>query len=124
MQNVDPEVFYKQLKKMNSYLPYFPYSDAQERALGLAEDKIINILDAAKPIDWHVTMLTQGKQPEEFIKPEDLVEFLKQLYSAEKISKALKATLQKDKDSNKDGKTKCRSNKWKQELHVSSRKHC
>ena len=47
MQNVDPEVFYKQLKKMNSFLPYFLCSDVQERPTGLAEDEIINILDAA-----------------------------------------------------------------------------
>ena len=46
MQNVDPEVFYKQLKKLNSYLPYFPCSDTQEHTLELAEDKIINILDS------------------------------------------------------------------------------
>ena len=58
MQNVDPEVFYERLKKMNSYLPYFPCSDVQERPTGLAEDEIIDILDAAKPIDWHVTMLS------------------------------------------------------------------
>ena len=76
MQNVDLKVFYKQLKKMNSYLPYFLCLDVQEHPTGLAEDKIIDILDTAKPIDWHVTMLSQGKQPEEFRKPEDLVEYL------------------------------------------------
>ena len=115
MQNVDPEVFYERLKKMNSYLPYFPCSDVQERPTGLAEDEVIDILDAAKPIDWHVTMLSQGKRPEEFVKPEDLVEYLKQLYSAEKISKALKAGLRKDNDSEDDGKAKRGNKKRKRE---------
>ena len=107
MQNVDPRVFYERLTKINSYLPYFPCSDVQERPTGLAEDKIIDILDAAKPIDWHVTMLSQGKQPEEFGKPEDLVEYLKQLYSTEKISKVLKAGLWKDNDSDNNRDNTC-----------------
>ena len=99
IEDRNPEVFFDRLKEMNRYLPYFPYRDDQNPPDTLPEDEIMDILDRAKKIDWHVTMLSQGRRPESFDNAEGLVEYLKQLYAADKLAKAIKGGPTRSKDS-------------------------
>jgi hypothetical protein len=75
MGDKNPETFYDRLKKMNSYLPYFPTKDGQPKYHELPEDELIDILDRSNKIEWHLTMLSQGKQPDNFETPEEMVEY-------------------------------------------------
>ena len=100
IEDKNPEVFYDRLKELNRYLPYFPYRDGQAPPDTLPEDEIMDILDRAKKIDWHVTMLSQGRRPESFEDAESLVEYLKQLYAADKLAKAISGS-EKSKDKRK-----------------------
>ena len=89
----NPEVFFDRLKELNEFLPYFPVPFENGTIVGpqvLPDDEIMDIVDAAKPEDWHITMLSQGKRPDLFDDPESLVDYLKQLWQAEKLHKSLK----------------------------------
>ena len=47
MGNMEPDYFYKHLKKINSYLPYFPYKDGMGTFKTLEEDELICHSDSA-----------------------------------------------------------------------------
>ena len=102
MGDMGPDYFYKSLKKINSYLPYFPYKDRMGPFKTLEEDNLIDIIDQAKKDEWHITMLLQGKRPDDYLTVEEYMEYLKQLYAADKISKLLqlekKSKKQKDRE--------------------------
>ena len=102
MDNMNPEHFYERLKKINSYIPYFPYRDGHPKPSELAADEIVDIIDSAKSIDWHIIMLSQGKRPEEFESADELIEYLKQLYAADKISRAVNGENGKKRKSETD----------------------
>ena len=89
MGDMEPDYFYEHLKKINSYLLYFPYKDGMGTFKTLEEDELIDIIDKAKKNKWHITMLSQGKRPDDYPMAEEYMEYLKQLYAADKISKLL-----------------------------------
>src|SRR5487761_2642506 len=53
--------FGKRLMELNKYFPYFPVDDPDSDGLtphkGLPDDELNDILDRAKPLTWHLTML-------------------------------------------------------------------
>ena len=79
----------------------------------LEVDELIDILDFAKPIHWHVKMLAQGKKPHSFETTEEAVEYYKQMYDSDKLERRLLGTtVEKDEDSKPVAKKK---NKRKRE---------
>ena len=55
--------FTQRLKQLNSYLPYFPKKADGTKREPLDEDQLIDILNRAKPNDWHATMLGADIDP-------------------------------------------------------------
>ena len=55
--------FTQRLKQLNSYLPYFPKKHDGTKREPLDEDQLIDILNRAKPNDWHATMLGADIDP-------------------------------------------------------------
>ena len=102
MGDMEPDYFYERLKKINSYLPYFPYKDRMGTFKTLEEDELIDIIDQAKKDEWHITMLSQGKRPDDYPTTEVYMEYLKQLYAADKISKLLSPEKKSDKQKERD----------------------
>ena len=49
--------FASRLRSMNNYLSYFPTTGDGSAPTPLSEDELIDILDRAKPIAWHMAML-------------------------------------------------------------------
>ena len=91
----------------------------------LEEDELMDILDFAKPILWHVEMLAQGKKPHSFETVEEAVEYYKTMYASEDLKRKLLGTLdeeekpagkprakrkQKDTDEEKPPKKKAKCN--------------
>ena len=85
---MNPEKFADRLKKLNKYLLYFPTREGQN-STQLAEDELINIMDNAKKVYWHITMLSQGRRPDTFETLEEAEECYKQLYQADQMRKTL-----------------------------------
>ena len=101
MGSMDPEKWTERLEVMNGYFPYFPQErvTARNNAAGaqmrtpppLPWDELIDIQDYAKPIDFHIAMMAQGKKPHTFDSVEESTQFLKQLYDAAKLQRKVAA---------------------------------
>jgi hypothetical protein len=52
--NVTAQQFVERLNELNRYLPFF----LEEVPTALTQDKIIEILDQAKPPNWHEAMIS------------------------------------------------------------------
>ena len=94
MGKMDPEKFAHRLEKINTFLPYFPVEDATAAAPAntntvLPQDELVDIMDYAKSIEWHITMLSQGKKPHTFADLREATVYYKQLYDAQKLQNRL-----------------------------------
>lgn len=89
-KNMNPEKFAERLVKMNDYLAYFPVANINNPPTKLSWDELVDIIDYAKPVEWHIEMLSQGKKPNEFGSLEDAVKYYKQQYNADQLKKKLK----------------------------------
>ena len=62
-------VWGKHLMELNKYFPYFPVDETDEGLAkshqGLPDDELNDILDCAKPINWHITMLESNLEVQE-----------------------------------------------------------
>lgn len=90
MGEQNPEEFADRVDKMNRGFQYFPRADNMTEVSKLDVEEIIDILDHSKKIEWHMTMLAQGKRPESFTTVEDAVDYYKQLYTADILERNLK----------------------------------
>ena len=85
MGDMDPDKFSDRLIKLNRMLAFFPFMDDDlpiERE-PLDDDELIDIFDSSKKIEWHVTMMSQGKRPHTFLTMKDARAYFKQLYNAD-----------------------------------------
>ena len=98
MGDMDPDKFAARLEKINSYLPFFPVEEPeydeenggeQKEPLGsnhpLPWDELVDIMDYAKSIEWHILMLSQGKKPHTFSSLKEATTYYKQLYESSKL---------------------------------------
>jgi hypothetical protein len=110
--NQNPKKFIERIKKINEYLPYFPYHNGGEPYAKMAEDELLDILDSAKKIDWHLTMMSQGKRPDTFRDIGQAEEYYMQLHNADLLLKKLKpasgSSTQKGKKNSDKQKSKKR----------------
>ena len=49
--------FATHLRELNNYLPYFPREEGKPEPCKLSDDKLIFILNQAKPEEWQVVIL-------------------------------------------------------------------
>ena len=80
--------FEHRLKQLNKYLKYFPVPPGKRSVQSLPEDNLIEIIDNAKPLEYHQQMLQNnydpyGKSLEEF------VQYIERLEVSAKIGSAL-----------------------------------
>ena len=109
---LDPQLFSDRLFKLNDYLSYFPKnlgvpatSDVgytiPSYGEPLPKDELLSILDKAKPLDWHIRMLTNGQEPSAMKEVEDAVDVYRHYYQAEQALAAIQFIKNK-----KNGKSK------------------
>jgi hypothetical protein len=53
----------QKMEEMNVYLTYFPVPDDLVTVQKLGDDKLVKILDQAKPIEWQRNVLTANLDP-------------------------------------------------------------
>ena len=81
--NLGIKAFVARLLELNNYLAYFPAGD---RSSMLPDDELIEIIDRAKPIEWHLAMLTANIDPSS-MSLQEVVEYFERLEIMEKIRK-------------------------------------
>jgi hypothetical protein len=71
--NTIVQQFVDRLNDLNKYLLYFP----EEHTFQLKQDEIIEILDQAKPPDWHEAMISADINIFEMNYEEDMAYFIR-----------------------------------------------
>jgi transposase InsO family protein len=83
--------FGKRLIDLNSYFPYFPTDDPEDEGLikhaGLPIDELNDILDRAKPLTWHLTMLESNLDVQN-MSWDEILEYYERLELSDAIKKA------------------------------------
>ena len=87
--NQNPKNVIEQVKDINEGLKYYPTLDNKYPLQIMPEDDIIDCIDNAKKLDWHITMMAQGRCPDSFEMLADAQEYYKQLYQANQMCKEL-----------------------------------
>ena len=116
----DPDKFFDRVREMNDSIKYFPY-DERRRSQPydkLDEEEIIDLANGAKKLEWHIQMMSQGKNPVSFETIEECKTHFKQLYEADRMIKTINGT---DKESKKGRKRKNSTDKPKKKKPC---KHC
>ena len=103
--------FGKRLMELNKYFPYFPVDDPDSDGLtphkGLPDDELNDILDRAKPLTWHLTMLESNLDVQS-MSWDEILDYYKKL----ELSDAIKKAQDKSKsDSGGSNTNKCKRNK-------------
>ena len=124
----DPEKFADRLEEMNNYFIYFPVRDimmTKPPNVPLPWDELVDIIDCAKPLDWHVIMLSQGKKNHDFASFEDAVSYYKQLYASASLKRKLETIGSGGSNKKrKTGKAKDDKGKGKAKDDVAPAKYC
>ena len=80
--------FRNRLLEMNKYLKYFPVPPNKSAVSSLDAEELVEILDRAKPIEYHMDVLTAGYDP--YSKSfEEYVEYIERLETKHALSKRL-----------------------------------
>ena len=96
--NQNPKNVIERVKWMNEAFQYFPTTEQFGPAREMPDDEIIDCIDNAKKLDWHIIMMAQGKRPDSFEKLDDAQEYYEQLYRTDVMKKAMESpTKSKDK---------------------------
>jgi hypothetical protein len=82
--NIGVKPFVARLQELNNYLSYFPNGS---RASKLPDDELIEIIDRAKPLEWHVAMLTANIDPST-MSLQEVTEYFERLELMEKLRKS------------------------------------
>lgn len=108
MGDSEPKKFLKRIVQMNEMFKYFPFRDGYNVPAPLAEDELLDIADSSKKLEWHLTMLSQGKRPDTFETLLEAEEYYTQLYNAD-IMKRKFASSANDSDDDSPKKKKHKS---------------
>ena len=105
------------LLELNNYLTYFPGAKYSSR---LPDDELIEIIDRAKPLEWHVAMLAANIEPST-MSLQEVTEYFERLEIMEKLRKqsGLKPAATTTNQSNKKNKKRGATDSSK-----SNDKHC
>jgi len=99
----------KHLMELNKYFPYFPVDETDEGLAkshqGLPDDELNDILDCAKPINWHITMLESNLEVQE-MSWDDILDYYEKLEMSDAIKK--KNSGNQDSSEGPNGKRKCK----------------
>lgn len=125
MGDNDPEDFFDRLVELNDYIPYFPYREGGHAYTKLDDDELIDIADRAKKLQWHMTMLSQGKRPSSFATLNDAREYYTQLYNADVMMKKMtKSEGSRDKKRSADNKKRKKTDSAKSKHSGENCTHC
>ena len=76
------------MKQLNKYLKYFPVPLGKRNVQSLPEDNLIEIIDNAKPLEYHQQMLQNNYNP--YSKSvEEFVQYIERMEVSTKIGTAL-----------------------------------
>ena len=82
--------FRNRLVEMNKYLKYFPVPPKKESVSSLDEEELVEILDRAKPVEYHMDVLAADYDP--YSKSfQEYVEYIERLETKHAIRKKLEA---------------------------------
>ena len=87
--NQNPKNVIEQVKNINEGLKHYPTQDNHYPPRVMPEDDIINCINNAKKLNWHITMMAQGKCPDSFKMLADAQEYYEQLYRANAMQKEM-----------------------------------
>ena len=72
------------LNELNGFLTFFPNGNGNSK---LPDDELIEIFDRAKPVEWHVAMLTANMDPST-LSLQEVTEYFERLEIMESLRKA------------------------------------
>ena len=87
--NQNPKNVIERVKNINEGLKYYPIPDNKYPPKIMPEDDIIDCIDNAKKLEWHIIMMAQGRRPDSFETLAEAQEYYEQLYRADQMKKAL-----------------------------------
>ena len=101
----------KRLIELNKYFPYFPVDETEDGLdkshQGLPDDELNDILDRAKPINWHITMLESNLEVQD-MSWDDILDYYEKLEMSDAIKK--KNNGNQDSSEGHNGKRKRKGN--------------
>ena len=115
--------FEHRLKQLNKYLSYFPIPPGKTEVEPLPEDQLIEIIDNAKPLEYHQQMLQANFNP--FEKSlEEFGQFIERLEASAKISTVITKSKSTSASDSKKKKRKKRNESDDEEKKLHKCKYC
>jgi hypothetical protein len=107
--------FATHLCELNNYLPYFPREKGKPKPSKLSDDKLVFILNQAKPEEWQAVILGANIELYQFYF-QGTVDYFEKL----EVMQALEAKLRKNERTDNTGSNRNQSNRDKDKTETSN----